>query len=149
MRKVLRHAPLALLAAAALLAFACGRPFGEESSGPRFTPSIGSLRVSPASFFCDEKFTATFTFEDPQMDIATVHLVLTGETNGGLIAADIDWNDLTQITHPSETVSGTAKLTYTIRCDDENPTGSYILSISVEDVQEHVSNVIERRVDLL
>jgi hypothetical protein len=134
----------AVLAAGALAALpGCDWLKGSES-GQRQDPFLSSLSVSPASVFCDDPFSISFRYDDPQGDIvfARVTLQLVGGTES--IEKGVVWpEDL------KSKYSGTVTFDdFSFECDAHNKGGTWSVSVQADDERENESNVLTGQIRL-
>ncbi len=116
----------------------CNNPFGVETPGTRYTPTLSALTVSRSSVFSNVQFIMTFTYADPQNDITTLNLTLTGTTTAGLVQETISWTDTTRI--DLTTTTGKARLNYSF--DGSQPADIYSIKITVTDLKGHQSSEV-------
>jgi hypothetical protein len=141
-----RMIALAALVTVALACQSCSNIFGSSNSnGPRFAPSISSLKLSRTSIFCDINFTLSFAYKDPQGDYDRIELLFSGDTNGGVIQESIGWTD----GRVTLTGTGALQILYKFPCDSKYPSGRYAVQVQIVDQKDHVSNALTATLTLL
>jgi hypothetical protein len=132
---------LAGIASLALLALAPGCDWLKGSEMIRRTsPFLSGLSVSAASVRCDQEFTVSFDYDDPQGDIFSVNIVLQHDGDSRTRDASTLWNE------SFSRRSGTAEYPVTFSCSDAR--GHWTISVSLEDDLAHTSNVLTGGVTL-
>jgi len=112
-----------------------------SDSGSRLSPSLSNLAISPASVLCGEKFSVSFRYDDPQGDIASVHVTFlrSGDTTSRVESPA--WPDKTSKS------SGTATFDFSFSCTDDKG-GLYSVTVQVDDDRGHTSNSLAGEIRL-
>lgn len=115
-----------------------------SDTGPRVSPYISDLRVSRFSVFCNQAFTMNFKYEDPQNDIEQLSVEFTQP--GGIVRQTVAWPN-----GPDLAIQGADRAIYTYKfvCGEGRPTGTWTISLQLQDAQAHLSNTITGTISLL
>jgi hypothetical protein len=148
----------AAVSAAAIMALGgCGF---FESSGPEggVSPFVSDYRVSPAAVPCDQDFTISFSYSDPQNDVEfmrvtyrhedgfTIEEEVLWEQGGGIFGLeDLELTDeqLEALDEPGFldlSVPGRATYTTQFECGSGVPRGTYVVTVVLIDDNGHESS---------
>lgn len=134
----------AVLAAGSLVALpGCDWLKGSES-GQRQDPFLSSLSVSPASVFCDDPFSVSFRYDDPQGDITFVRVTLKLVGGTESVEKGAVWPD-----DQKSNFSGIVTFDdFLFECDADNKGGTWSVSVQAEDERENESNILTGQIRL-
>jgi hypothetical protein len=115
-----------------------------SDTGPRVSPYISDLRISRFSVLCNQAFTMNFKYDDPQKDID--QLILEFTQPAGVIRQTVAWPN-----GPDLTIQGTERAIYTYKfvCGAGNATGTWTISLQLQDEKSHLSNTLTGTISLL
>ncbi len=128
---------------------ACNKPFDSGGNGPSFSPSISHLRISRTSVFCDRDFFISFSYSDPQDDIAVAYLLFISNESTTIIEEGIPWDEEEDDRLDLTRDPGKAYITWQFDCDLDAAEGEYTVKVWVEDERGHESNDLLGEITLL
>jgi len=137
-RRVPALAVLAVLGVVAVMA-GCDWLQGTDMN-VRLSPFLTSLSISKGNVGCNEEFTFSFQYDDPQGDIANATATLQREGDTSVREVAFPWPD--NISRSS----GTAQFALNFPCGTSTA-GRYSLAVRVDDGR-HTSNILSGSITL-
>jgi hypothetical protein len=125
---------LAGIAALAVVALSSGCDWLKGSDLIRRTSPFLSGLSLPGTALCGEEFLVGFTFDDPQGDVFSVHLLAVHEEEGATRESSLLWDDTFD--------RGNASVTYPFTFTEGAPGGTWTITVTVEDDLGHESNAL-------